>query len=263
MPTGNTVSIYSTRLEFLAKNKVDTKSPEALQKFFDKKNYTLNTRRAYINACLFEHSALPTIKDKLSKMLEPYSEKAAELAKSQEPTPRQKAQYTPWEEIEKRSKAFVASNADLEDRLLVALYTEMPPVRLDYVDMKLYRKEIKSKHENYFVLSKARNVVVLNAYKTSNKYGTIVQPLTPVLIELVKEYFSVHTSFMAKGSNYLSKKIKSVFSKILPKPITVNGLRHSFITDKFKGTPSIKESEGIARMMGHSLQLQQQYRFIK
>ena len=103
------------------------------------------------------------------------------------PTERQKSGYVPYEQvIEKRNTLEDGS----PERLLLTLYTDIPPSRSDFYDARIYVKEppVNNNDENYIVLSKTKGTLVLNKYKTSKKYGQRRIVLPP---ETLRQFASV------------------------------------------------------------------------
>jgi hypothetical protein len=62
------------------------------------------------------------------------------------------------------------------------------------------------------------------------------------------------------NETHMSKKVGDVFEKLLGKRVTINILRHSYISHMKRKEPSLKEKEGLAKSMMHSVTMDEMYR---
>jgi len=177
-----------------------------------------------------------------------------------------------WDEILDKTKDI----KNLEDRALVSVYTLLPPRRIDdYRLMKIFTKKkgrvVQEDENNYLVLNAKRvpQEFVFNRYKTSKHYGQQVIKLPNDLKEILKNYTDKGKSndsclFSQANGECLSQpgftsKVRNTFKKYNGKPLTVNSLRHSFISSLDQNAMSIAQREEIARKMAHSVGEQMQY----
>jgi hypothetical protein len=149
---------------------------------------------------------------------------------------------------------------------------ENPPTRLDFAPMLVIGEkafetlddEDKENH-NYLVI-KSRNNKYFNfgEYKTSSKYGQNKVPLGKKLNSVMNIWLRHNKSdsllLNSRGqpqtANGLSKYLNKVFAPT-GKKISVNMLRHIFLSEKY---PNInKEKEEDAKKMGHSVNQQGKY----
>jgi len=153
------------------------------------------------------------------------------------------------------------------------LNEENPPTRLDYAPMEIISKseydkldEEEQKEHNYLVIQSRNNKFFsFNEYKTSGKYGENIvkvgKKLNSVLNIWLKYNKSDSLLLNSKGdpmsANGLGKEIKKVFEPT-GKNITVNMLRHIFISEKYP-KDKIDEREEDAKKMGHSVNMQSKY----
>jgi integrase len=152
------------------------------------------------------------------------------------------------------------SLTELQDLVLLALTSGIyiPPRRsLDWTDMMIrgYDKSKESK-DNYMI----KNKFYFNRYKTDKTYGLETIDIPLALQNLLKKYISyLPTTQKYLFVNRVGEKINSVrvtqaLNKIFDgKRISVNMLRHSFISHKYKDIPKLKEMIQTAHEMGHSL----------
>ena len=152
------------------------------------------------------------------------------------------------------------SLTELQDLVLLALTSGIyiPPRRsLDWTDMMIrgYDKSKESK-DNYMI----KNKFYFNRYKTDKTYGLETIDIPLPLQNLLKKYISyLPTTQKYLFVNRVGEKINSVrvtqaLNKIFDgKRISVNMLRHSFISHKYKDIPKLKDMMDTAKDMGHSI----------
>jgi len=195
------------------------------------------------------------------------------------PTERQKSGYFSYEDV-------IIKRNQLEDgsqeRLLLTMYTEIPPIRSDFYDTKLCTKECPlTKDKNYITLLNKTGTLILNNYKTSKKYGQkkinlpieIIRQLKLSLKKNPRKYLFVSSRFKdsngcfipfcdlkdPKGSynSWANRTLKDIFNK----DFTLTMLRHIYITrrdlkiEELSGT----ERQEIADLMQHSVDQQSRY----
>ena len=177
----------------------------------------------------------------------------------------------PWSEIlEKTSDV-----KKLEDKALISIYTLIPPRRVDdYRLMKLFIKkkgrEVPEDDNNYLVMNAKRSPqeLVFNKYKTAKHYGQQRINIPNNLKDILKTYtegksngdclFSQANGDCLSQSGFTSK-VRNTFRKYTGKPLTVNSLRHSFISSLDQNAMSVADREEIAKSMGHSVGEQMTY----
>ena len=177
-----------------------------------------------------------------------------------------------------------------EAKLLYKLYTAIPPRRLkDYGLMKYIKnKSVPTvrkldKYYNYLVVNKNSNPIalVINNYKTKKRYGTYTVDLTlsdqkPHFrfseIKKAIKSFAKETNIKSgelvfpntKGKPYrrnFTTWLHFLF-KALNKKISVNLLRHSFISNFLQKNPSVTDNtvKKMASVMGHNPNTFRSYR---
>jgi integrase len=165
--------------------------------------------------------------------------------------------YQKLEPILLMRKIDVKSLTELQDLLLLALTSGIyiPPRRsLDWTEMMI--RGYDKKKDNYTV----KNKFYFNRYKTDKTYGLETIDIPLPLQHLLKKYISyLPTSQKYLFVNRVGEKINSVrvtqaLNRIFDnKRISVNMLRHSFISHKYKDIPRLKDMIQTAHEMGHSL----------
>ena len=256
-----------------------------VMKLIDEK--ALTTRRNYLGAILV---ALPILKDK-DDILEFYKEKLSnindqyqEKISSHEKSETQEKNWSSLEELRevyleykkqiKKDKYLQKEKLDskefnyLTNYLIVSLYTLLPPIRLDYI-MKVIDKESQDNDKHNFLLNKSRNtkMFIINEYKSSKSYGKIKIKIPPELNSIINLYLKFHKDkdnfiLNSRGSgvtaNNLGKMITNAFSKYINKKITLNLLRHIYISENVTLAKDSEDSK-LASKMGHSTAMQQKY----
>ena len=186
---------------------------------------------------------------------------------SNKPTERQQQAYIPYDEIiQKRILLPIGS----QDRLLLMMYSEIPPVRSDYHKTRIFSQTSDqiNVEDNYIILTD-NPVLVLQKYKTKKLYGTLTINIPNTLFEEIKlsveirprEYLFVspksHQPF--EKSNTFNQWVNRTLKKILDKhTFCLTMLRHIYISrrDLKLEEKSPQEQLEIARIMGHSIEEQ-------
>ena len=160
------------------------------------------------------------------------------------------------------------------DRLIYQFYTLQPPRRLDDVtkieligeDYELDKLDVK---KNYVVVDgndKPKEIIYLH-YKTKKVYGKQIIQITN---DNLKEAIQYHIKkqklkigdklFQYKRSGDFGVAIKRIFTRIYLKPITLNDIRHSYITWELREQRTANYLKNLAMLMAHSPEEQQLYK---
>ena len=154
------------------------------------------------------------------------------------------------------------------ERLLIAFYTLMEPIRADYYATEIIQNNEKPTEENYVLLSDTYCKLFVNDFKTKGKHDTIENILPNNLLEELKEslkkYPRKYIFVMDDKKTPFTRKLFSnwacrTLSRILKKPMSLTVLRHVYISYKLKSTTSKEELKEIAKKMGHSRAMQNAY----
>lgn len=187
--------------------------------------------------------------------------KASELLKEKESERRSNGEKREddidWDDVKKCKDKFPLGT---EARLIYLLYTTLPPVRADYTPMEIVddAKDANDEKMNYYVRGK-KPYILLNAYKTSAKYGQQRLDVSKELADAIprdqKYLFEFQNEPMSP--NTLSKKVVRVFKKYCDIHVTINTLRRSYA----KMTMGLSKDEQIeaALAQGHSLSVHKEY----
>ena len=107
---------------------------------------------------------------------------------------------------------------------------------------------------------------MFNKYKTKQTYGVqefdINKDLADVLKPYIKDKKPGDPVFSTKNNKHIknfSEFVNNIFKKHTGKNISVNLIRHSFISDFLKKNKSIEARKKISTQMSHSLLTQSYY----
>jgi integrase len=123
---------------------------------------------------------------------------------------------------------------DIQNYILLVLYSGSyiaPRRSKDYCDFKI--ADIDKEKENYV----DKSGLVFNSYKTSSKYGQQRVQIPPQMRNILKKWITVNpTPYLLFDSNQApltSVKLNQRLNSIFGKKISVNALRHTFLTSKY------------------------------
>lgn len=168
---------------------------------------------------------------------------------------------------------------EIHSRAIYTLYTSLPPRRLDYKDMivKYGNHNINDLSDEYNYYLPDQNLLVFKNYKTYKTYKTQiinlldenttyanykkVKAILEEVIKTKKDNDFLFTTKQNKPIKNFSNTIKKAFS-INDKYLTVNLLRHSFLSWFTSKTRTSNILEKVSYMMAHSVSTQSRYRKI-
>jgi integrase len=123
----------------------------------------------------------------------------------------------------------------------------------DYTEMKI-RGNIDKENDNY----KTKSSFIFSKYKTARFYGKQELEIPKDLGSLLNKFIKINPyDYLFNDSNgnklnsvKLSQRLNNIFGG---KHISVNILRHSFLSDKYKDIPNLTDMLQTAENMGHSI----------
>jgi hypothetical protein len=167
------------------------------------------------------------------------------------------------------------------ERLLLAFYTLIEPLRADYYATKIFFSSSDTEGssnncyacDNYILIDKDYGAATLyvNDFKTKGRHGTIVNPLSSELINELRNsltmsprsyLFVCHESGLPFNRKLFSNWACRTLSRILKQPMTLTALRHIYISHFIKNSDSDCDKGQllhIASKMGHSRSMQVAY----
>lgn len=154
----------------------------------------------------------------------------------------------------------VGDTNTIMDYLLIAFLGGilMPPRRsLDFAVLKW--KNYSKQTDNYYHKGK----LYFNKYKTADSYGLTIVDVPRELDVILKKWLKINPSeYVLISSNYKplsSSQITRNLNKIFDKRVSVNMLRHIFLTNYYKDTPKLTEMKNVATKMGHNISTALEY----
>jgi hypothetical protein len=248
---------------------------DELIRIIEDKYDNLQSRKAYISSYLTLISYLPKTK---KEGYEKIREKFEEINNAIYGIRGENERADNEEMIDSFEEEDILKNMEglkMEEEIIYIFYTLQPPRRSEDV----YLITIKNNSENldnntnYIIVDSNNNPeeLIYNKYKTNKIYGRQIITLTnKILKNKIREYIYINN--LKEGDKLFRKfsspqsfgvAIKRIFSKIYDKKITLNNIRHSYITWEMREMRSVNYLSNLAMMMGHSAEEQQLYKRVK
>lgn len=144
----------------------------------------------------------------------------------------------------------------LGEFITLSIYVLQPPRRIrDYTEFKI--RDINPKSDNYLKGKK----FIFNKYKTERTHGRQEVDVNPKLLKYLKLWLKVNPTdyllFDTRMSKLSQPQLTQRLNNIFGKRVSVNMLRHIFITDELGD--DINRLEKRAEEMGHNLDTQRAY----
>jgi hypothetical protein len=179
------------------------------------------------------------------------------------------------------------ANLNIDEGLIYVFYTLQPPRRVEDVQLitliKLKDKDCcedtsdtndiydkLDNDKNYIIVDSDNNPreIVYNKYKTDHIYGRqIITIVNNNLKNIIRTYILAHfledcdkLFIKYKNPSSFCEAIKRIFSKIYNKKITLNNIRHSYITCTMRTAHNANFLKNLALLMGHSTNEQLLYK---
>jgi hypothetical protein len=219
------------------------------------------------------------------KMLE-YRDKTNADIKENKMTQKQQDNWVSWKVIEKLPEKIKKQLKEPESDgylnkyliyIITLLYCKLPPVRLDYANVKVKTEDPKDKDNNYIVIKPRSVVLIMNDYKNFKKMGQIKMEYPKKIATEIRKWwnyaktktngdnliFSISDPNKPMSNELLGKTLNKIFMNYLGKDITVNTLRHIYETEVITGEEyrkyTIKQKEDIHKKLLHSFNTAQEY----
>ena len=227
--------------------------------------YSFSSTRVALSALRKEY---PVCKEFLD-MIKDRGIKWKELDESQQATESQQDKFISWDNIQEFRKLHDADLTPLQ-RFLLALYTEIPPVRLDFTPMKVVSRKPATLEDglNYYVRSKAP-YFIFHAYKTAARYGDKVVKVPKKLKAAIDAYVPETNTYLLQDEEgkpwqeaRLSQNVTRIFKQFHDLNTGVAMLRHAYATKFHKGQMPLADLKKTASAMMHGPLQSMSYRFI-
>lgn len=236
------------------------------------------TRKSYISAVLAVYRHSSGLKEREQENYKRWYEAFATVHgviedryKRNEPTQKQKDIYVPFPEIIKLRDTLPRGSYE---RLLLAFYTYLPPLRCDFNRIYIHRGDrnadsLEPNYITYYGNERCGNLV-LNEYKTQkgkNSYEKgmpqeLCDELATSLEKNPRDWLFIDKNNKPFTAKSYTQWANRVLARVLGKRMTVSMLRHSFINSLDFNTLTVAEKEEIAKDMAHTVGTQDRYRLI-
>ena len=253
-----------------------SKNVESVLKFL-KEHFTPSRRKTILSSilvlCIDKQNVYDKYQTQMKEDIKAYDVENREQKKSKA----EEKNWIPQDEIEhifndyykKYSPLFKKSELSKQERynlinmMILSLYVLIPPRRLkDYTLMKI--KNIDKEVDNYI----DGNSFIFQQYKTQKKYGTQIVKIPKKLKTILDNWNKFNTSdYLIPNHKYPNKpltisglhtRLNNIFDG---KKISVNLLRHIFITDRvLPNLPKLTILDKVATEMGNSVNQQLLYK---
>jgi hypothetical protein len=152
----------------------------------------------------------------------------------------------------------------IQQVLLLYLYSgkAFPPLRNDFDNMKVYRKDPKKTDENYLVLNATNSYFVLNKFKTDKRGQQTIKFSDKMLKKLINDWLNITKSdfLLVNASentpitpNGISKNLLKLFQAYTDKSVSNSLLRSIYISHMYNNENlSLKEKKQLGKDMLHS-----------
>ena len=262
----NSITTYDSILRNLYKRvfpsdeSFDVAKFDDADKFLDHLKEMPATRRKTVLSALFVISQNPKYREVMMSDIGVYQ---TEIDK-QEKTPTQEENWAEpaevkriWTELKdnasllyKKKTKTVKDLQEIQKFVLLSVLGGLfiaPRRSLDYCDFKI--KNIDPTNDNFM---EGKKSFVFNSYKTSRTYGRQAVPVPLALQKIITKWATVNESdFLftdTKGQPLTNVKLNQRLNQIFQgKKISVNALRHSYLTEKYGDT--IARNEALAADM--------------
>lgn len=195
-------------------------------------------------------------------------------------TQKESKSFVLWEDIQSMYST-VSSSFDISNYnsflnfVILSLYILHPPVRADYANMNVFIDEslVPSDFSGNYCILQTNPRFVFQQYKTAKHKGVTVIPIDPELHDILLDWMDINqsdyllASYVIYTNSYkpfsestLCKRITSIFLQHIQKPVTVNTLRHSFISFMSQHDQQYDRKKDNAFKMMHSVSMADNYR---
>jgi hypothetical protein len=219
----------------------------------------------------------PALTQRYREKMKPINEVITQTSREQRLTAMERDKYLPYDDICKVYKRLsYCPYTTHEDTLLVGFYTQMPPVRSDYSRLRVYLNEEPDMTINHIEIRGSEDdiedsemTVRIVEHKTASSSGTLTRTLPESLRRdvaiLIYGHRLIHSDsnpeYLFDFPEYeITTRLQSVFLRYTGKAISVNIIRHAYITKQTEGRPPLAQLEAEAAEMGHSVLTHETYR---
>jgi len=150
-----------------------------------------------------------------------------------------------WKLLLKKGNLSQKEIQEMQDFVMLSLLggIYIPPRRLkDYVDFRL--RPIGTE-EPTTVNTRSKNKLIFNSYKTAKTYGQQIVKMPPKLSDIMNKWTNINPTFYlfidTKGKPLTNVKMNQRLNKIFGKKVSVNQLRHTYLSHKYADRLQVNE----------------------
>jgi hypothetical protein len=195
-------------------------------------------------------------------------------------TEKEEKSFMYWEDIlevysQARQSLDPTNHKSFLEFVILSLYILHPPVRADYANMRVFIDDAHvptNMTDNYCVLQ-TNPRFVFQQYKNVKHRGITIVPIDSELHDILLDWMDINETdyllssyvyskkaFIPLTENALTKRVISIFNHRVNKPVSINTLRHSFISFVTKHDQHYYEKQDNASKMMHSTGMAEKYR---
>ncbi len=278
MATLYTESEYERCLTYILNAGIDYKSIVNITEYINnikclKKqngvNISLNTQKLYLVSSewyITKYNKNDEYSKILKKEISSLYEQIDKQIKKNILSENQQKNYAEWDDIlivyNKLKRNYIRCEQSFKTFVILSLYILVCPRRLkDYALMYIADNELSiDTDKNYFIPS--ADLFIFNNYKTLKHYGMqkiiIPKELSELLVTYISKY-KISGSLLRLDRDGLRIRLLRLFKKELGKEISVNILRHSYISYMKDSGLMTGNEHIISQIMGHSVATQCDY----
>lgn len=206
--------------------------------------------------------------DEWRKVFDDAKTKVDARYESNKPTEKQVKGFVCYKDILTKRDSLPAGSIE---RLLLDMYTHIPPMRCEYARVAIYRKVPTTGAEpNYIHIRGKKGTMIIQRFKTDKHHKPfdidlpkpLMEDLLKSLADQPREWLFVNSRGEPYESVMYTQWTIRLFTKLFERPLTVALIRHSYINELDFNTLSIKERKDIAEQMAHTTETQERYKLI-
>jgi len=227
------------------------KNHKQIAEFIEKRYINLNSKKTRYTAVVHYLKIAKAPK----KLIDYYSDISTalnkEVEKKQKENTTTRGEYT-LEEVRKMTEDLPDTNKNEHfTKLLFKLNTDRPPIRLEWLNVKIQKEARKGPAAtgNWVVLFKnGRHKLVLNEYKTRDTYGRYIKNIPQALSSFISESLNRYPrELVLDGMS--QKTYNNRIKKVLGERYSQNDFRHIYASSLYATNPTLKQQEELAADM--------------
>lgn len=251
---------------------IDIKKFSQYKKFLAFLNsYESSKRKTYLSALTVLCPDVENYRELMNQDGKKYNDEQ----KNQEKTQKQKDNWVEQDELNnifnlletEANQLYKLKNLSMTDLQKIQNYIILCLVSGKFINIRRSLDWTEMKIKNYTDEDNflKKNEFTFNKYKTARfkQFGEQTVELPKPLYKIIKKWLKINPTnyllFDSQKDKLTPTKLTQRLNKILGKKASINILRHSFLSDKYKNMPSLNELEDEAKEMGHSLKEHLEY----